>query len=255
MRDRERGARPMMRRAVAALVLCAATGCGARASSDDAPVLVFAGAGTSTGDVAAVERILEQNHLEYATATSAQLNAMSPGQLMAHRLIVVPGGNFIDMAASLTPRATANVREAVQGGVSYLGICAGAFLAGNGGAYYNSLDLAAGARFDFYGAGQKGTRKAIVRVTGADGSAVEHYWEDGPQLSGWGTVIGRYPDGTPAIVQGTSGKGWVILAGVHPEAPESWRRGMTFTTPASVANAYAGTLVNAALNRSELPHF
>jgi len=67
--------------------------------------------------------------------------------------------------------------------------------------------------------------------------------------------VGKYPDGTPAIVQGTSGKGWVILCGVHPEAPENWRRGMNFTTPASVANAYAGTLIDAALQGTWLPHY
>jgi hypothetical protein len=52
---------------------------------------------------------------------------------------------------------------------------------------------------------------------------------------------------TPAVVEGTSGKGCVILCGVHPEAPENWRRGMAFTTPASVANAYAGALIDAVL--------
>jgi hypothetical protein len=47
----------------------------------------------------------------------------------------------------------------------------------------------------------------------------------------------------------------VILVGVHPEAPESWRRGMSFTTPATAANAYAGTIVQAALTRASLPHY
>ena len=55
---------------------------------------------------------------------------------------------------------------------------------------------------------------------------------------GWGAVVGKYPDGTPAIVEGTSGKGWVILCGVHPEAPANWRQGMTFTTPATASEPY-----------------
>ena len=78
----------------------------------------------------------------------------------------------MDMSASLTPRTTAIMHDAVQAGLNYLGMCAGAF-----------------------------------------------------------------------------------LAGVHPEAPETLRRGMTFTTPASVANAYAGTLIQAALTRTSLPHY
>jgi len=46
-----------------------------------------------------------------------------------------------------------------------------------------------------------------------------------------------------------------IRSGIHPEAPESWRRGMTFTTPASVDNAYAATLIDAAVNRRWLAHY
>jgi hypothetical protein len=46
----------------------------------------------------------------------------------------------------------------------------------------------------------------------------------------------------------------VVLAGIHPEAPESWRRGMAFTTPASPSRAFAAALIDAALNRTLLPH-
>jgi hypothetical protein len=94
-----------------------------------------------------------------------------------------------------------------------------------------------------------------VRITGVGTPAIEHYWEDGPQYTGWGAVVGKYPDGTPAIVEGRSGKGWVMLVGTHPEAPENWRRGMTFMTPTDAANAYAGTLFDAALNGASLPHY
>ena len=229
--------------------------CAPRAQATDAPILLFTGGGTSAGDVAAVTGILQRNHLDYATATSPQLNRMSVRQLMAYGLIIVPGGNFMDMSASLTPRTTAAVHDAVQGGVSYLGICAGAFLAGDGHGYYNSLDLTAGVQFGFYAAESQGIRKAAVAVARVDAAPIEHYWEDGPQLSGWGSVVGKYPDGTPAVVEGASGRGWVILVGVHPEAPETWRRGMAVTMPAAVANAYGGTLVDAALNRTLLPHF
>jgi len=80
----------------------------------------------------------------------------------------------------------------------------------------------------------------------------------GPATAGFLTTLSRHlmnPDGTPAIVEAMSGKGWVILCGVHPEAPANWRRGMTFATPASVDNAYAGKLIDAALHGTWLPHF
>ena len=233
----------------------AVTACDPPARVDRAAILLLTGTGTSTGDVSAVERVLGHNHLEYATATSSQLNRMTASELMTYRLVIVPGGNFIDLSAGLTLQTTARIHDAVQRGMNYLGICAGAFLAGDGGGYYNSFNLTSGVRFGFYTAETRGVRKAAVAIAGVDGASIEHYWEDGPELSGWGTVVGKYPDGTPAVVEGTSGEGWVILVGVHPEAPETWRRGMTFTTPASVANAYAGTLIQAALTRTWLPHY
>jgi glutamine amidotransferase-like uncharacterized protein len=225
------------------------------ASGGNAPILLFNGTGTSPGDVAAVETILSSNHLDYATANSSQLNEMGESQIRGHRLLIVPGGNFIDIGNSLTASTTANIRNAVQNGVNYLGICAGGFFAGDSG--YNSLNLTSGVRFSFYAAEGQGIRKAAVAIGGAGAGAptLDQYWEDGPQFTGWGAVVGKYPDGTPAIVEGTFGSGWVILSGVHPEAPAGWRRGMTFMTPVSVDNAYAGTLIHAALNRAALSHY
>jgi hypothetical protein len=145
---------------------------------------------------------------------------------------------------------TANVRNAVKGGLNYLGLCAGGFLAGSLPAPYKSFDLSSGVKFGFYSAAKNGTRKAAVRITTAEGPALDQYWEDGPQLTGWGEVVGKFPDGTAAIVEGSVGKGWVILTGVHAEAPASWRRGMAFNTPVGADTAYARTLIVAALNRA-----
>jgi glutamine amidotransferase-like uncharacterized protein len=213
---------------------------------------LFAGSGTSPHDVAAIETVLKANHLSYATATSGQLNGMSASQLRAYRLLIVPGGNFEQIGKGLTASTAVTVRNAVGSGLNYLGICAGAFFAG--ASPYNGLNLTSGVRFTFYAAAAQGIRKAAVDIAIAGSPTLSHYWEDGPQLTGWGAVVAKYPDGTPAIVEGSFGEGWVILAGIHPEAPESWRRGMTFTTPARVDIAYAGTMIRAALNRTQLEH-
>ncbi|MEA2164845.1 MAG: hypothetical protein QOK37_2972 [Thermoanaerobaculia bacterium] len=229
------------------------TGCTSPAPNRNAPILLFNGTGTSPNDVAAIETILEARHLDYATVNSEQLNGMSEPQLLAHRLLVVPGGNFLTMGSSLTPRTAATLHRAVQRGLNYLGICAGGFLAGHGS--YNSLNLTSGVRFGFYSAEDRGIRKAAVTITSIGAPPLQHYWEDGPQFTGWGAVVGKYPDGTPAIVEGMSGKGLVILSGVHAEAPEGWRHGMSFVTPASEDNAYAATLIEAALHGTRLPHY
>jgi glutamine amidotransferase-like uncharacterized protein len=241
-----------------ATIAVAVAACGVPLSRDvgspvSADILLFVGRGTWSGDVAAVEEILRGKSFRYSTASSEQLNAMSEAQLHAFRLLIVPGGNFEKIGKNLTPDATANIRRAVKGGLNYLGLCAGAFFAGN--SPYNGLDLTTGVRFNFYAMEAQGVRKAAVPVAVAGAGTSDHYWEDGPQLSGWGEVVARYPDGTPAIAQGSADDGWVILTGTHPEAPERWREGMAFAGPASETNAYAASLIDAALNGIRLDHY
>jgi glutamine amidotransferase-like uncharacterized protein len=241
----------------AALVVVISTvwsACEIRQEADIAgPILLFNGTGASPDDVAALESILDSDHLAYSTVNSQQLNEMSEPQMRGHRLLIVPGGNFEKIGNSLTASATANIRNAVQHGVNYLGICAGAFFAGN--SPYNGLNLTSGVMFRFYAAEARGIRKAAIAITPAGGPGLDQYWEDGPQLSGWGSVVAKYPDGTSAIAQGTFGSGWVLLTGVHAEAPANWRRGLAFRTPLDTDHAYAAALLQAALNRTPLEHY
>ena len=235
--------------ALAACLL--ATAC--RNDPKPASVLLFNGRGTSAGDVAAVENILRDARVSYATANSRQLGAMTAAQLGTYRLLIVPGGNFVQIGNSLPPVAIANVRDAVHGGLNYLGICAGAFFAGN--SPYNGLNLTSGVRFPFYAAEARGLRKAAVQIAIAGSSPLEQYWEDGPQLTGWGDVVAKYDDGTPAAAQGKFGNGSVLLLGTHPEAPDSWHRGLRFSASGAAARAYAATLIGAALNATPLTHY
>lgn len=260
------------------LISSTLTACGPGSASSHglAPILLFTGAGTSREDVAAIEAILESRHLNYSTVNSFQLNWMTESQIAGYQLLIVPGGNFVQMGKSLTVGTTASVRDAVKRGMNYLGICAGGFLAGSFPAPYNSFNLSSGVQFGFFfpdkhgilpgngsalygldpkvGAPQE-TRKAAVRIITAAGQALDQYWESGPQFTGWGEVVGKYPDGTPAIVEGSVGQGWVILSGVHPEAPANWRRGIAFNTPVADDTAYAHMLIAAALNRTTLSHY
>src|SRR5262245_27918804 len=236
------------------LLFSCLTACAIRSTSSGLPaILLFKGSGTSPNDVAAIEKILKESDFSYTTANSQQLNEMSESRLRAYRLLIVPGGNFEQIGNGLTSSATANVRNAVHSGLNYLGICAGAFFAGE--TPYNGINLTSGVKFAFYALEDQGVRKAAVEISIAGSPSLTHYWEDGPQLTGWGDIVARYPDGTPAIVEDNVGDGWVILSGIHPEAPESWRRGMTFNTTAGVDNAYAATLISAAMNRIQFEHY
>ena len=224
------------------------------ASRNTPPILLFNGAGTSGADVTAVETVLKANNLRYSTADSSQLNGMSEQKLLSYKLLLVPGGNSITIGGNLTRRTTTRIHNAiVDGGLHYLGICAGAFFGGY--SIHNGLNLTSGVWFQFYADHFKGVTKAAVEVSSPGGSRLDQYWQNGPQLRGWGEIVGKYPDGAPAIVEGKSGKGWVILSGVHPEAPAGWRYGMKFTTSAADDNAYAAVLVKAALAGTVLKHY
>lgn len=222
-------------------------------TSSTPSILLFTGTGTSSGDVSAVKTILGDLKLSYATASSSQLNGMSESALKAYKLILFPGGNAITIGKNLHSTTKTNVHNAVvNDGVHYLGICAGAFFADSSS--YGYLNLT-GVLFDYYEDYYDGIHKNAVEVSQPSGTKLDQYWQDGPELNGWGNIVGKYPDGTAAIVEGYAGKGWVILSGIHAEAPASWRTGMTFTTSVATDNAYAETLVNAALNGTSLSHY
>jgi hypothetical protein len=227
--------------------------CGHPPSSDAPLVLLFTGAGTSANDVQALQVLLTQMRVSYTPVEARDLARLTSAQLRRSRLLIVPGGDFLSMGASLTSPTRQTVHAAVQDGLNYLGICAGAFLAGQ--ARYASFDLTPGVQFEFYAAARAGIRKTAVAIATPDGRVRDQYWEDGPHLSGWGAVVARYADGTPAVVEGRTGRGWVLLTGIHPEAPDSWRQGLRFGTPTSVDQAYARVLIDAALHGTALPHF
>ena len=217
------------------------------------PILLFNGTGTIASDVSAVETILNNLKLSYATANTSEMNSMTESKLKGYKLLIVPGGNSITIGKYLTKSATTNIHNAVQAGLHYLGICAGGFFGGY--SIYNGLNLTSGVWFNVYDNNDKGTGKTPVEISSPDGTKRDQFWEDGPEFSGWGTIVAKYPDSTPSVVEGKSGSGWVILCGFHPEAPASWRYKMTFTTSVAVDNAYAATLVTAALNGTSLPHY
>ena len=217
-------------------------------------VLIFDGTGTSKTDVTAVESVVSTIGLAYNTANSSQLDGMTQAQLAAYKLFIVPGGNSITIGENLSSKATLAVRDAVQqNGLNYLGMCAGGFFGGF--SKYNGLDLTSGVWFDFFADYYKGLHKEPVSISFPGQAALDIYWQDGPELAGWGKIVGKYPNGQSAIVEDYWGNGFVILSGVHPEAPASWRSGMKFFTPLDVDLAYAATLVTAALNRTMLPHY
>src|SRR5262245_11254717 len=59
------------------LIPLATMGCASPESNAVPPILLFNGTGTSPNDVASVETILKDHHLDYLTANSQRLNSVS----------------------------------------------------------------------------------------------------------------------------------------------------------------------------------
>ncbi|MEO5583416.1 MAG: hypothetical protein ABIR66_12045 [Saprospiraceae bacterium] len=59
----------------------------------------------------------------------------------------------------------------------------------------------------------------------------------------------------PATVQEGYGLGWVVLIGVHPEAPESWRKDYYFTTPMEASHKYALMFIKAGTGKNTVISF
>jgi glutamine amidotransferase-like uncharacterized protein len=225
-------------------------------------ILLFNGTGTSA-DVGALESVITNNlKLNYDTANSAQLDAMTQADLAKYKLLIIAGGNSITIGNNFSTSTMANIKAAVrENGLHYLGVCAGAFLASYAGSSgYNDIDLLDGIWFDMFTDDPCDPAAELLSRPGTQGS-IDVYWQDGPQLTTqggtWGTIVARYPNGQPAIIQGLAGNGWTLLQGVHPEAPASWRSDTfnTFSTSLSTDLAYSATLISAALNGTVLRHF
>ena len=88
----------IMMRGVVVLAAAMLASCGHRAPNQ---ILLFTGAGTSSGDVAAIESLLDEMRLGFDTASSSRLNRMSEADLRKYNLLIVPGGNFMHMGEQL----------------------------------------------------------------------------------------------------------------------------------------------------------
>src|SRR4029077_20579967 len=114
-------------------------------------ILLFNGTGTTSADRAALENVITSNlQLDYDTVNSSCLNTMSVANLVAYKLLIIPGGNSITIGNNISSGATANIKTAVREyGLHYLGVCAGAFLASYAGSPgYNDINLLDGIWFD-----------------------------------------------------------------------------------------------------------
>lgn len=218
-------------------------------------------AGVFDRDFYALEREMEAMGLTYDTATydgdanTVNLNTLSQAQFNAYGLFLVPGGNAECIEQLWTHNTKLMIQNGVvRGPVSYLGICAGAYVAGarNPSLNLTGLPILNEDSFDIYSLYYKGQNAATLQLSLVKGPPLETYWADGPQLSGFGDVIASYPDGTPAVAE-TSSYGFVVLSGPHPEATASWILDESLNIdsyPFQTDFAFSASLINAAATKT-----
>lgn len=225
-------------------------------------VMLFVGDGTWAAEISSLRSILSAHAATVQEVTSAQLNAMSVDDMAKFGLMIFPGGAGGTEAGSLTSQTHANLREAVQQrGVSWLGFCAGAFIAeapapaaGQDVSY--GVGVVNGPVLNYYSLENQGTDIAMTLEKFPDGSTMDLVWYGGPVTPNVaGGVIAKYPDGNPAISQIRSGMGFVILSGVHPTATQSILSSLGLTSTDGTHTDFAWKLISAALNQQPLPAF
>ena len=143
--------------------------------------------------------ILNEHHLNYSTANSLQMNDMSESRLRAYRLLIVPGGNFVTMGNSLKSGTTATIHNAVESGLNYLGICAGAILGGDTIYHDNGLNLTNGVRFEFYAYVNRGIHRAAAPIADAGVGTLDSTGKMARNLLAGAPLSPSTPTGPPPL--------------------------------------------------------
>lgn len=222
-------------------------------------VLVFAGDGTWGTEVGDLEDLLTAHAVPYQEVTSAQLDAMSVQDMAKFAVIYIPGGEGGTEAADTSSATHANLRAAVQQlGVSYVGFCAGAFVAvapapPPGGDVSYGFGVVDGPVLDYYTGPGSDQTYAMTMESYPDGTSENILWYGGPVTPAIG-VVARYPTGDPAISQIRSGNGLVLIGGVHPDLSQGSLDALG-VSPDTPSQDIAWKILNAALTRQPLPTF
>lgn len=145
---------------------------------------------------------------------------------------VQPGGDGIKAAQTLGPKRLSMIRDFVAKGGSYIGFCAGAFLADHWVDDFNTvagLGITPVVTADFAKA-ELGSSETLLDINW-NGKIRSVYFSEGatfkPADEAQVDVIAYYASpklpNAPAAWENSFEKGKVVVSGVHPEAPQSWK--------------------------------
>ena len=195
-----------------------------------ARVAVFADAGTNHLLNRNIVRLLESEGIHCLVMDRSRIARQQLANIEAY---IVPGGYSTFQNTATGDGGLVAIREFVESGGRYLGICAGAYMASRDvfwekehfpyplslfdGTAEGALDDVAawpnesGVSLTLTDAGKRRGLKAD-----AEG---EFYYKGGPRFHGGtnSTVLARYQDGSAAIITRPYGNGEVVLNGIHYE--------------------------------------
>lgn len=240
---------------------------GTRTFKTDA--LVFNGTGAWSAEIPGIEKVLNDNGASYDLINSAELNAMTLDEISQYGTIIWPGGYGNIQTNSINSATRLKLRQAVQErGVSWVGFCAGAFVAvnpapvpGKDPEYGFSIVNAPRLKYyyleeEFVKQGKEKQDWAMTLETFADGTQRDLLWYGGPVTpSGPNTIVAKYPNGDAAISQIWSGNGLVIVSAVHPAAPASVASSFGLKDSDGTDYETAWQLIEAAIKQKDLPTF
>lgn len=193
--------------------------------------LVYRGPGSLPGCPESVADVLAAAGLCPVFVGPRERRRLDAKTLAGASLYVQPGGGDVDEAWPHLRAHADDVRRFVDSGGHYLGICLGAYLAGDDPGF----DLLPGSTDQYIGtrgASVRDESDAVVTVDWA-GQAREVYFQDGPYVAlrgghthgagvGGFDVVARYDNGRVAALVCDHGRGRVGVVGPHPEATADW---------------------------------
>ena len=229
---------------------------------DHTEVLIYGGPGSWASEVESLKVILYNHGASYQEVSPAQLNSMSLDELTQSNLIIFPGGDAPTVTLNLSAETHAKLREAVQQrGMSYLGFCAGAWLAVAPAPLPHQdvsygLGIVDGPVLEPNYLSKEGRHFALSKASFPDGTQRDLLWYGGPITPNVaGGVIAKYPDGSPAISQIWSGKGLVMVSGLHPTATQAILEVLGLINRDAIAPDFAWKMLDGVIHRKPLAAF
>lgn len=194
-------------------------------------ILIYNDKGASSVCVQALVDFLSQKHTVNCVSG---YDLQKTDWMQNTTTLIIPGGRSLPFYETLGLQGNHNIREFVEQGGTYFGICAGAYYACSETVFAEGLSLelklpgelhffsgrAIGPVFadeDFTYDSEKGAR--VVDVRWQNGKIYSTYFNGGCYFENAdATVLATYSENQkPAIITCSVGRGRVILSGVHPE--------------------------------------